>query len=141
MIHLVTLNPALDFRFRLEDPAYGKIGKVAQADVSAGGKALNVSRFLTRLGVRSTTWLGTGGGEHPTHVLYRALLKSENLQARFLSQDVPIRFNLVMDAKGHSRKYNHPGFKTDLPSLPVLSKAVKPGDFLVLTGRLPEGMK
>src|SRR5690348_8159866 len=115
MIHLVTLNPALDFHFQLEEPAHGKIGKIVKADVSAGGKALNVSRFLTRLGMRSTTWLGTGGGEHPTHVLYRSLLKSENLKAGFLGRNTPIRFNLVTENRKDSWKYNHPGFPTQLP--------------------------
>ena len=70
MIHLVTLNPALDLDLSLKDPASGKIGKVLESDVEAGGKALNVARFLRKEKIKSKIWMGTGGGDHPTHILF-----------------------------------------------------------------------
>jgi fructose-1-phosphate kinase PfkB-like protein len=80
--------------------------------------------------------MGTGGGDHPTHVLYRSLLAQEKIQVSFLSDKAPIRFNFEIN----DRKYNHPGFEEDLASFPKLMRSVKRGDLLVLTGRLPMGM-
>src|SRR5258708_8326581 len=90
MIHLVTLNPALDLSLQLEEPSRGKIGNLLQAKVEAGGKALNIARFLKKWGIRPVTWLGTGGENHPTHVLYRSLLHKEGLAVRFLGAEAPI---------------------------------------------------
>ncbi len=140
MIHLVTLNPALDLDLELENPSAGKIGKVIEASIAPGGKALNVARFLRAAKVPLTIWLGTGAGTHPTHVLYRTLLAKEKLKVRFLSDKTPIRFNVVLHEKSKSKKFNHPGFETHFSHFAQLLKAVKKGDLLVLTGRLPQGV-
>src|ERR1051326_2028904 len=105
MIHLVTLNPALDCFYQVEEPVTGKIGKVWEARMEAGGKAVNVARFLNKWKSPAATWLGTGGGTHSTHVLYRSLLREEGLQARFLSDQAPIRLNLVIQDQKKSKKY------------------------------------
>ncbi|HJT24858.1 MAG TPA: PfkB family carbohydrate kinase [bacterium] len=140
MIHLVTLNPALDLELWLKDPIQGKIGEVLHSDVEAGGKALNVARFLRKSGVPSTTWLGTGGGNHPTHALFQALLKREGLPVRFLSSKAPVRLNVIAEVNSRKKKYNHPGFELDLTDFGKLDQSVKRGDLLVMTGRLPQGM-
>lgn len=140
MIHLVTLSPALDLFLRLEEPAAGKIGQVLEARMEAGGKALNVARFVKKWRMPALTWLGTGGGSDPTHVLYAALLKAEGLSARFLSSKAPIRINAVVGRRGETRKYNHPGFELDLESFARLQDAVRKEDAVLLTGRLPRGM-
>ncbi|HEY5037497.1 MAG TPA: PfkB family carbohydrate kinase, partial [bacterium] len=140
MIHLVSLNPALDFSFDLKEPSSGKIGEVLESQVEAGGKALNIARYLKKWHLKAATWLGTGGGNHPTNILYRALLQQEGLSARFLSDKAPIRFNVVLGNGKKSEKYNHPGFELDLAHFPRLLKTVKKNDLLVLTGRLPKGM-
>lgn len=140
MIHLVGLNPCLDVRFKVRKPERGKIGTVLEEGLEAGGKALNLARFLKKGRVSATVWMGTGGGNDPTHLLYRSLLSREGFSARFLSAQAPIRFNLVVEEGGSSHKYNHPGFELDLASFGRLHAAVKKGDLLVLTGRLPQGM-
>ena len=140
MIHLVTLNPALDLDFVLKKTIHGKIGEVLEARVAAGGKALNVARFLKKFRVPFQIWIGTGGGQHPTHVLYRSLLDREGLKARFLSDKAPIRFNVVIENGKNAGKYNHPGFEMELTAFGQLQKTVKKNDLLVLTGRLPQGV-
>ena len=140
MIHLVTLNPALDLTLQLEKPSKGKIGKLLEAKMEAGGKALNIARFLKKWGIHPLTWLGTGGEDHPTHVLYRSLLKKEGLSIQFLGGVAPIRFNAVVESGKTRGKYNHPGFELDLKSFGRLHRTIKKNDLLVLTGRLPQGM-
>ena len=140
MIHLITLNPALDLFFDLEKPSFGKIGKVVSAKAEPGGKALNMARFLGKLKMPYSIWLGTGGGSHPTHVFYRALLAQEKTKAVFLNEKTPIRFNLVTQTQHEAHKYNHPGFETDLNGFSRLLSKVQKNDTLVLTGRLPKGV-
>jgi len=140
LIHLVSLNPALDLFFKLEQPSFGKIGKVIDARAEPGGKALNIGRFLKKFKVPSLIWLGTGGGSHPTHVFYRSLLSEEKLKVSFLNQITPIRFNLVTQINQKAHKYNHPGFETDLNGFSRLQSKVQKNDMLVLTGRMPKGV-
>lgn len=140
MIHLVTLNPALDLELDLKDPSNGKIGEVLGSNVQPGGKALNIARFLKKMKVPYIVWLGTGGEEQPTHVLFKALLKKEGLAVRFLSSKAPVRWNVIVGTGKKKQKYNHPGFELDLADFGKLDRSVKKGDFLVLTGRLPQGM-
>src|ERR1039457_2663641 len=131
MIHLVTLNPALDLSLQLRESSHGKIGELLEAKVEAGVKALNIARFLRKWGLKPITWLGTGGEEHPTHVLYRSLLNKEGLAVRFLGGKAPIRFNAVVGTRKKLAKYNHPGFELDLKSFGLLYRALKKNDFLV----------
>ena len=140
MIHLVTLNPALDLELRLLESTHGKIGEVLGSDMEAGGKALNIARFLRSEKIKSIIWLGTGGGNHPTHLFYRSLLAREGLKPRYLSSKVPIRLNVVVEENCKTKKYNHSGFELDLTDFGKLDKALKKNDLLVLTGRLPKGM-
>jgi fructose-1-phosphate kinase PfkB-like protein len=146
LIHLLSLNPALDFFFELEKPKSGrvglagKVGTLSGASVEAGGKALNAARFLKKMRVPAATWLGTGGGSDPTHLLFKALVQVEGLKVRFLSEKEPIRFTAVLTTAKQSHKYNHPGFELDLSGFGKFLQTVKRGDVLVLTGRLPGGM-
>jgi 1-phosphofructokinase len=139
LIHLVSLNPALDISFDLKDPSKGKIGQVLNTQLEPGGKALNVARFLKKARVPFRLWLGTGGGVHPTHLLYRTLLSQERIKAEFLSDRTPIRFNTVLKQGKRSKKFNHLGFETVFSGFDKLFRSVKKGDILVLAGRLPQG--
>ncbi|HVM32754.1 MAG TPA: PfkB family carbohydrate kinase [bacterium] len=139
MIHLLSLNPALDFFFKLKSGP-GKVGLLQDASVEAGGKALNLARFLRGMRTPAVTWLGTGGGSDPTHLLFRALLEKERLKVRYLGGSAPIRFTAVFSQGGLSQKFNHPGFEVDLTRFGNFLKGLKPGDLVILTGRLPAGM-
>ena len=140
MIHLVTLNPALDVTVQLKENSKGKIGNILYENIQAGGKGINIARFLNKMKTSSITWLGTGGGNDPTHLLYRSLLQREGLTARFLSKKKPVRFNVVIQNGNKSQKYNHPGYELDLLGFNQLYQSVNKKDFIVLTGRLPEGI-
>jgi fructose-1-phosphate kinase PfkB-like protein len=141
MIHLLTLNPAIDLEFDIRKPVQGKIGSIQKFELTAGGKALNVARFLKALKVPARAWFGAGAGDDSTHVLYRSLLKKEGLHVHFLPNVQPIRFNLVLHEKNESAKHNHPGFQFagGKALLQTLKSQLKKGDLLVLTGRLPKG--
>jgi len=146
LIHLVTLNPALDLELELSEPRYGKVGTLLSQKLTAGGKALNVARFLSENRVSSRVWLGCGGREDPTHLLFRSLLRAEKVSFKVETSvsKVPVRFNLHCKEKKRFRKYNHPGFPQTVSDLRAFHRrihgAVKTGDLLVLTGKLPKGV-
>ena len=53
MILIVTPNPLLERRFTYEQVKPGTVNKGAVTKISAGGKGINVSRQLKKLGVKS----------------------------------------------------------------------------------------
>jgi fructose-1-phosphate kinase PfkB-like protein len=124
MIHLFTANPALDLELILERPRRGKVGLLRQYRLEAGGKAVNIARFLKKWGVPYQLWLGAGGGRDPIHFLYEKLLKKEGLKAKFLDHQAPIRLNAVVEEEGRKSKYNHPGFPLTKQAWPLLLKHV-----------------
>ncbi|MFZ2458795.1 MAG: PfkB family carbohydrate kinase, partial [Streptococcus suis] len=54
MIYTVTLNPAIDYIVRLEHVETGSVNRMESDDKYAGGKGINVSRVLKRLGYSNT---------------------------------------------------------------------------------------
>ncbi|HET9870687.1 MAG TPA: PfkB family carbohydrate kinase, partial [bacterium] len=137
MIHLLNANPALDFDFKLSDPASGKIGAVESFTVSPGGKALNVARFLKALRVPARLWVPSGERE-ATQVLYFHLARRKDLSVQWVPQEGPVRANVVLHNSGGSAKFNHSGFPLSAaPWDRLLARRLRPGDLLALTGRLP----
>lgn len=64
MIYTVTLNPSIDFIVRIDKVEIGEVNRMESDDKFAGGKGINVSRILQRLGVDNTAIydvLGRGG--------------------------------------------------------------------------------
>jgi len=145
MIHLVTLNPSLDLHFELDPASRGKVGAVRGQSIRPGGKGLNLARFLSRMKVPFRCWVAGAGLAHPTQRLYRELLRlgEPGLPVGNLPVSAPVRFNLHLSRGGAFEKHNHPGHAlspTELRSLrDLLFRRTRPGDAVVLTGRLPAG--
>ncbi len=145
MIHLVTLNPSLDLHFELDAASRGKVGAVRGQSIHPGGKGLNLARFLSRMMVPFRCWVAGAGRAHPTQRLYRELLRLGEpcLPAGNLPVSAPVRFNLHLSRGGSFEKHNHPGYaltRAELRSLlDFLFRRTRPGDLVVLTGRLPAG--
>lgn len=82
MIIIITLNPLLERRFTYEQIRLGSVNRNSVTKISAGGKGINVSRQLKKLGVKSYNYFFSGGTNGK---IYRDLLKSEELDFSFLS--------------------------------------------------------
>ncbi len=84
MITTVTLNPMLDKTVSVPGIRHGAIVRASGIDMVVGGKGVNVSRQLARLGA-STVATGFLGGEIGT--LLERLLDEEGLHHRFVRVD------------------------------------------------------
>jgi len=82
MIMTVTLNPALDVTYAVEELVRGREHRVGQVGARAGGKGINVARVLADLGqpVRATGLLGGRTGEQ-----IGAELSASRVDARFVA--------------------------------------------------------
>ena len=68
MIYTVTLNPSIDFIVRIDKVEIGEVNRIESDDKFAGGKGINVSRILQRLGIDNTA-TGFIGGFYRTILL------------------------------------------------------------------------
>ncbi len=81
MITTVTLNPMLDKTVYVDDIQRGSIQRASRIEMVVGGKGVNVSRQLTRLGVENVA-TGFIGGEVGTLIV--RLLNEEGIAHEFV---------------------------------------------------------
>ena len=95
MIYTVTLNPSIDFIVRLERVEMGSVNRMASDDKFAGGKGINVSRILQRLGIENIATGLVGGftGDFITKVL-----TDEGIASEFVKVDGDTRINVKIKA-------------------------------------------
>ena len=81
MIYTVTLNPSIDFIVRIDKVEIGEVNRMESDDKFAGGKGINVSRILQRLGVDNTATGFFGGvtGRFVTDGLDAEGIKTKNV--------------------------------------------------------------
>ena len=88
MIYTITLNPNIDYFMRLTKPArLGEINRAAREWMLPGGKGVNVSLILSRLGA-PTRALGFVAGE--SGEMFLSLLRTYRCAADFV-RFCPIR--------------------------------------------------
>jgi len=98
MILTVTMNPALDRTIIVDSLKIGSNNRVKDIDFDPGGKGINVSRVVQRLG-EETLALGFVGGENGE--LIKILLKKESVETDFVEIGNPTRENVsILDLKG-----------------------------------------
>lgn len=133
MIYTVTLNPSIDFIVRLDALEIGAVNRMESDDKFAGGKGINVSRILQRLGYDSTATGFMGGftGRFVTEGL-----AAEGIKTKFVQVDQDTRINVKIKAD-HETEINGTGpIITDkqLAELEELLSQVTPEDVVVFAG-------
>ena len=88
MIYTVTLNPSIDFIVRIDKVEIGEVNRMDSDDKFAGGKGINVSRILQRLGIDNTATGFIGGftGRFVTDGL-----DAEGIKTKFVAVDQDTR--------------------------------------------------
>ena len=141
MIYTVTLNPAFDYVMRVEKLIYGEINRSHFAKLYCGGKGINVSVMLTRLGIANRA-LGFMAGFTGVEFT-RMLEEDEGLSCDFIFTRNGITRINVKIRDGRELDVNAPGPEVEDDEIRVLyekTDALQDGDILVLAGSVPGNM-
>jgi 1-phosphofructokinase len=136
------MNPALDEAISIGHVDMGEINRCALDALDPGGKGINASRVIKRLG-RSTSALGFAGGV--TGSVLRARLDEEGVPNELIEVPGFTRINVMLfegDSRRRTRFYL-PGPAVDSDHLALLRgmlEKVEPGPVVVLGGSLPPGI-
>lgn len=96
MIYTVTLNSSIDFIVRIDQLNLGSVNRMVSDDKFAGGKGINVSRVLQRLGVENTATGFLGGF---TGHFIEDSLKNEGIETAFVKVDQDTRINVKIKSQ------------------------------------------
>ena len=142
MIYTVTLNPALDKTVEIPGMALDTVNRITEMRTDPGGKGINVSKVIAKLGGDSRA-VGILGGESGRTL--EKLLENENFTTQFRFVEGQTRTNLkIIDREGHTNTdINEPGLTVTAAELDALLRELlaelRPGDIVVLAGSLPKG--
>lgn len=139
MIYTVTLNPAIDYVVRLERVEPGAVNRMESSDTFAGGKGINVSRILKRLGYASTATGFVGGF---TGEFIKKSLETEEIGTQFVQVDQDTRINVKLKADQETEINGLGPVVTDeqLRDLETLLSNVLEGDLVVFAGSAPASL-
>ena len=142
MIITVTLNPALDKTIEIPNFSLDAVNRITAVRTAPGGKGLNVSKVIAKLGGRSTAF-GVLGGTVGRRIA--DAMDALGIACRFTFVDGETRTNLkIIDpSQRTTTDLNEPGLAVNQDTLDGMLAAVvhsiRPGDIVVLSGSLPAG--
>ncbi|MEN1968491.1 1-phosphofructokinase [Lentibacillus sp. N15] len=136
MIYTCSLTPSIDYTVYLPEFCAGALNRTQEVYYYPGGKGINVSRVLKRLGEASVALGFTGGftGEYITK-----FLKQEGIQTNFVQTSEITRINVKIKADMES-ELNGPGPHITVNQqnqLRTKLNDLNQGDWFVLAGSLP----
>lgn len=138
MIYTVTLNPSLDYIVDVENLTVGAINRSTKEAIYPGGKGINVSIILSRLGAETTVIGFKAGftGENLEH-----LVQKEGIKAQLLSVEKGFtRINVKVRGKEETA-INGAGpevAEKELADLTTRLEGLGKDDTLVLSGSAPK---
>ena len=139
---VLALNPSIDAEWRVDDVRWEEKNNVRSERRWAGGKGINVARWLKHLGGKPKLLLPLGGKMGEELASY---LREEEIPARIIRLREPTRVNVIITTNaGRQMRFNPPG-----PQLAAsewgrifqeCEKFDKKTGLLVLSGSLPRGL-
>lgn len=140
MVYTITFNPALDYVMNLESLRIDDINRTVSEKLYYGGKGINVSVILSRLGIDNTA-LG-----------FLAGFTGRRLEEMLVNDGINCNFNYLKD--GYTRinvkikadteidvNANGPDIKvSDIEVLMSKLDEIKEGDYLVFSGSTPKSL-
>lgn len=139
MIYTCTLNPSVDYIVHVDELRLGELNRAVKTLTFPGGKGINVSRVLKRLGVESTA-LGFIGGFTGSFIIEQ--LQSENIACDFVEVPGNTRINVKLKS-GTETEINGQGPMMEPEHEEALIKkmqALTENDVVVLAGSVPSSL-
>lgn len=140
MVYTVTLNPSLDYNASVDTTNVGKTNRTYGEYIVPGGKGLNVSIILSRLGIESTAFGFCAGftGEELKNLMAKQGCKSDFITVNngFTRINVKLVANEVTEYNGSGITLTDANIDTLKNKIAKLSSV----DILVLSGSIPKGI-
>ncbi len=139
MIYTCTITPSVDYTTYLSQFETGTLNRTEEVYYYPGGKGINVSRVLSRLGHKSRALGFTGGF---TGRFIEQFLADENIETDFVDTGEITRINVKIKTSTET-ELNGPGPALDDEQLQELNRkaaGMNEGDWFVLAGSLPESI-
>lgn len=138
MIYTVTFNPALDYLMYVKDLQSNDINRTEKEQLNYGGKGINVSVILSRLGIENKAlgFLAGFSGRQIEDMLNEDGIKSDfvYLQKGYTRINVKIKSDKEIDINACGPEIG----KAEIEQLFEKLKKLKSGDCLVLAGSIPK---
>lgn len=136
MIYTVTLNPSIDYVVQAENFMLGTVNRAEKDMKFPGGKGINVSRVLHRLGIDNTA-LGFIGGF--TGQFIEGVLENEGVKTNFVHVDGDSRINVKIKGQEETELNGQGPIITDKQLAQLMNNIenMQAGDHLVLAGSIP----
>lgn len=142
MIHTLTLNPALDKTVVIPDFQVDTVNRIASLRLDPGGKGINVSKVIQKMGGSSCATAVLGGD---TGRQIRKMLEQQGIKIDCIEVSGQTRTNLkIIDPERRTNTdINEPGCAlSDEQTAAAFShfmKQLHSGDIVVLAGSVPSG--
>ncbi|PLR66061.1 1-phosphofructokinase [Bacillus sp. UMB0893] len=140
MIYTCTLNPSIDYVVKVNNFKEGHLNRTESANVYPGGKGINVSRVLKRLGTENTA-LGFAGGF--TGQFIKEFLSSEGITHDFIDVSDLTRINVKLKSNEETEINGQGPVITEEQKSKLLQKidSLNADDVLVLAGSIPSALE
>ena len=143
MIYTVTLNPAIDKTVVIENFSAGMVNRVTSVREDAGGKGINVSKCLKKLGQDSVAAMILAGDTGRRLEKMLGVLEIPVLPV-WAAGENRTNLKIIDSVKKKNTDINEPGPVVTQELLQnlrgALREQVNQGDILVLSGSLPAGV-
>lgn len=140
MIYTVTFNPALDYVMNVDNMQTGIINRAESEQLFYGGKGINVSVILSRLGIDNTA-LGFAAGFSGDKLVQ--MLDSDGIKNDFIKMKNGLTRINVKIKSDNETDINASGPDIQSNNLEMLFEKLdklKQGDILVLAGSIPKSL-
>ena len=140
MIYTITFNPAVDLVIQVPNCQLGALNRSQGEEYVAGGKGINMSVLLKRLGIDNiaTGFLGGFSGEY-----IKEFLESEGINPRFISVEGTTRINVKIKGEVET-EINATGPTVDAEKFQRLmnyfEEVLQEGDVVFLAGNAAPGL-
>ena len=137
MIYTVTFNPALDYVMKVDELRYDDINRTCGEELHYGGKGINVSVILSRLGVENIA-LGFKAGF--TGEKLEQLLEEDGINTEFIPLKngfTRINVKIKADTELDINAQGPPIDSDEVEKLFERIQLLRQGDVLVLAGSVP----